>query len=139
MKQPKRRSAIARKVVLLVEDEVLIRHGLAEYLRDCDFEVVEAASTDEALRALLGSEGTIAAVLCAADVSGLLGARKLQQWVRDNRSDVKFIIADTVLSAAGKVAEMCEEEEARVGRPYKPQAVASYIRRLLGTGEETTG
>ena len=35
-------------VLLLVEDEVLIRLALADHLRECGFTVLEAASVDEA-------------------------------------------------------------------------------------------
>jgi len=35
--------------ILVVEDEVLIRFVIADYLRDCGFQVVEAANADEAV------------------------------------------------------------------------------------------
>jgi CheY-like chemotaxis protein len=41
-----------RTVVLIVEDEVLVRMLLAEALRQADYEVIEAANGDEALSVL---------------------------------------------------------------------------------------
>jgi DNA-binding NtrC family response regulator len=41
-----------RPAVLVVEDEVLIRFDLSDHLRDCGFDVFEAANVDEALELL---------------------------------------------------------------------------------------
>ena len=40
-------------VVLLVEGDIIVRHPLAEYLRECGFTVFEASNGDEAKRALV--------------------------------------------------------------------------------------
>ena len=37
-------------VVLLVEGDIIVRHPLAEYLRECGFTVFEASNGDEAER-----------------------------------------------------------------------------------------
>jgi CheY-like chemotaxis protein len=39
-------------VVLLVEGDIIVRHPLAEYLRECGLTVFEASNGDEAKRAL---------------------------------------------------------------------------------------
>jgi CheY-like chemotaxis protein len=40
------------ETVLVVEDEILVRTAIAEYLRHCGYRVVEAASADEAMTVL---------------------------------------------------------------------------------------
>ena len=40
------------ETILVVDDEVLIRMPIAEYLRDCGYRVVEAANGDEAIAVL---------------------------------------------------------------------------------------
>lgn len=42
----------SRQTILVVEDEYLIRINIAEYLRDCGWSVIEAATADEAVAAL---------------------------------------------------------------------------------------
>jgi hypothetical protein len=41
-----------KNVVLVVEDEVLVRLSVAEYLRDCGYHVLEAANASEAVEVL---------------------------------------------------------------------------------------
>lgn len=45
-------SSAIGETVLVVEDEVLLRLVVAEYLRDCGFKVIEAAHADEAVMVL---------------------------------------------------------------------------------------
>jgi CheY-like chemotaxis protein len=45
-------SSAIGETVLVVEDEVLLRLVVAEYLRDCSFKVIEAAHADEAVMVL---------------------------------------------------------------------------------------
>jgi CheY-like chemotaxis protein len=40
---------VVMETVLVVEDEVLIRSSIAEYLRHCGYRVLEAANADEAM------------------------------------------------------------------------------------------
>jgi len=42
-----------QETILLVEDEILTRTVIAEYLRECGYKVIEAASADEAIVVLL--------------------------------------------------------------------------------------
>ena len=46
------RAAKAGEIVLVVEDEVLLRLSIAAYLRDCGYRVIEAADADEAVLVL---------------------------------------------------------------------------------------
>lgn len=118
--------------VLIVEGEVLIRHALADYLRQCGFVVIEAASTDEALTVLQDTSLRIDAVLCDAEAPGspnpfLLCRRACEMPAR---ADLKFILAGRIERAAQAAAELCEEGP-HLARPYDPQAVVARIRRLI--------
>ena len=50
MTMPDRNSKPANsRTVLVLDDDVLVRMPLVQFLRDCGYRVVEAASTDEAI------------------------------------------------------------------------------------------
>jgi len=51
----------------LVEGDILVRHPLAEYLRDCGFTVFEVANADEAKAALSAADFEVEVVLAAND------------------------------------------------------------------------
>jgi CheY-like chemotaxis protein len=44
---------ISQETVLVVEDDVLIRMPISQYLRDCGYRVIEAANADEAMAVLV--------------------------------------------------------------------------------------
>ncbi len=75
-------------VVLLVEGDVVVRHPLAEYLRECGFVVFEASDGQEAIAML--SARDIDVVLTDMTTPG--GGFALRQWVATNRPAVDVIL-----------------------------------------------
>jgi DNA-binding response OmpR family regulator len=118
-----------KKVIVLVEAEILIRHPLAEYLRDCGYRVVEAVDADEARQVL--DRGELAIDVVLLDVSEPTGrAFALAGWIRDNRPQVDVLRAGTVGGAVDQATDLCREQP-DVPRPYDHKFVEERIRRLL--------
>ena len=117
--------------ILVVDGDVLVRHAIADYLRHCGYVVIEAASTDEAAVVLCEGRLTIDAVLCDADAPGSRNAFEFRVWAKEKRQEVQIALAGNIESAAQKAAELCEQGP-QLSRPYDPQSVIEYIRRLLG-------
>ena len=53
-----------------MDEEVLIRFAIADYLRDCGYRVIEAASGKEAMLVIEKSDLKIDIVLCDAALKG---------------------------------------------------------------------
>lgn len=119
--------------ILVVDGDVIVRHAIAAYLRECDYQVIEAASTDEAVKALSDDTLAVDAILCDAEAPGTRNAFQLRAWMREqpNRLRVQIAMAGNIEAAAKKAAEFCEKGP-YMARPYDPQSVVEYIRRLLG-------
>lgn len=117
--------------LIVVDGEVLVRHVISDYLRTCGYIVVEASSTDEAAIVLDDVTFAVDAVLCDADTPGSRSAFQLRSWALQRRSEVQVILAGSIAAAANKAAELCEEGP-QLRRPYDPQGVVDYIRRMLG-------
>ena len=115
--------------VLIVDSDIISRHALADYLRHCGYAVVEAATTDEAMIALREENLSIDVIFCDIDASGSRPASELAQWVRQNRPELEVRWASSVESAAQTAAELCESGP-HLSRPYEPEAVVEYIKRL---------
>ena len=122
------------EVVLVVEDEVLIRMHIAEYLRDCGFRVIEAGNADEAV--VLLNERTIQIDVVFSDVEmpGSMDGFGLARWIRSNRPELVVLLAGTPARATEAAAELCQTGP-DLAKPYEPQLVLERIRRLLGERE----
>ncbi|HEV2593883.1 MAG TPA: response regulator [Sphingomicrobium sp.] len=118
--------------LLVVDGDVLVRHVISDYLRTCGYIVVEAATTDEALVVLEDTTITIDAALCDAEAPGSRSGFHLRIWAAENRPQVEVILAGSIAAAANKAAELCEEGP-HLRRPYDPQSVLEYIRRIIGS------
>ena len=118
--------------ILVVEDEVLIRLVIAEYLRDCGYRVIEAAHADEALLVLRRSEIEIDVVFTDVEMPGSMDGFALAQWVRSNRPGMDVILAASIGRAVQAASDLCDQQN-NVPKPYDPQSVHDRIRRLLAS------
>ena len=63
------------ETILVVEDDVLVRMPISQYLRDCGYKVIEAANADEAMTVLLHKETVIDIVFTDIEMPGTLTIR----------------------------------------------------------------
>lgn len=115
--------------ILIVDGDIVSRHVIADYLRHCGYDVVEAANTDEAFVALGEPSLSIDVILCDVSALGSRTGFELAQWVRIHRPDLEVRLAGGVETAAETAAELCESGP-HLARPYEPEAVIAYIKRL---------
>jgi len=130
----KRWRYMRQPTILIVDDDVLVRHELAEYLRECGYQVVEAANAGEA-RLLLDKVET-GIDLMLADVSDDGGEGfELARWARAHHPDVDVVLAGSVKAAARKAGDLCDESPP-ISKPYDHQLVEDRIRRLVAEREQ---
>jgi DNA-binding NtrC family response regulator len=115
--------------VLVVEDDVLIRSPLAEYLRDCGYRVLEARNAEEARRLLLASPEAVDIALIDAQGTPEESGFALAQWLRDRHSEVDVILTGAVQDLTRKASEICDEGPSPV-TPNDHRLLLDQIRRL---------
>jgi DNA-binding response OmpR family regulator len=120
----------ALKSILVVEDEVLIRLAIAEYLRECGYKVHEATHAAEAVAVLESPEVSVDVVFSDVVMPGEMDGFGLARWVRANRPGVEVILTSTVDRSA-EVAGMLCEAGPLMKKPYEPQSVVERIKQLL--------
>jgi CheY-like chemotaxis protein len=76
-----------RSLILIVEDEALVRMTLVDVLEDAGFKVVEAVHADEALRVLSAVSGIHAVVTDVERPRGSINGFELALRVRASRQD----------------------------------------------------
>lgn len=121
--------------ILLVEADIVIRHPLAQYLRECGFTVIEAATGDEARAVLNVPELDIQMVL--ADMTTPGGGFALRQWVREREGlSVEVILAGSVDKAVEEAGDLCNEGPA-LAKPYEHHLVLDQIRQALARRDKS--
>lgn len=115
--------------ILIVDGDIVSRHAIGDYLRHCGYNVVEAATADEAYTALAEPTLSIDVILCEVSTLGTQVGFQLSAWVRSNRPELEVKLASGIDTAARTAADLCENGP-HLARPYEPEAVVDYIKRL---------
>jgi len=116
----------ARSVILLVEDEVLVRMLLAEQLREAAYSVVEAANAHEALEVLRHSRD-VKLVISDIRMPGSMDGVELARFARSEYPDIKIVLASGHISAIDGV-----EHDGFFRKPYDLQDIIEHIKTLIG-------
>ena len=119
----------SRPTVLVVEDEVLIRMAVSDYLRECGFHVVEAGSADEAIE-ILKSDTAVDIVFSDVNMPGKMDGFGLAQWIRRERPQLKVILTSGVTRKAKEAGSLCEDGPV-LAKPYHHGDLERQIRQLL--------
>jgi DNA-binding NtrC family response regulator len=122
--------------LVIVEPDILVRHPLAEYLRECGYEVLEALNIEEA-RQLIGAHAQSIGVVLA-DASGAGVGSAFAAWVQSEHPGIEVILAGSPERATVQAGELCEDGPA-VAKPYDHAYVLERIRRLLATRARDQG
>ena len=117
----------AKPVVLVVEDEVLVRIVQVDILREAGFRVAEAQDADEAFE-MLRTRSEIVIVLTDVDMPGSLNGFKFSRLVKQGWPEVG------VLVISGKTQPGPGDLPPGVGfiqKPIRPAALVERIRALV--------
>jgi len=136
MKPPRR--ILNQPVVLLVEDEFLVRQTLADILREAEFWVLEAQDADEAFE-LLRSRSNVAAVLTDVNMPGSMDGFEFVRLVRQGWPVVGVIVISGQ-SKSGRSAVPCDFPSQAVspGRPDQGSSGRHGDRLTGGTTDPNT-
>src|SRR5258708_22392137 len=117
-----------RPVVLVVEDESLLRMNAVDMIAGAGFEVVEAANADEAIE-ILEARQDITVVFTDIQMPGSMDGLKLARAVSGRWPPIKIVatsghlhVGETDLPEGGRV----------LPKPYNPMQVTGVLRE--GTG-----
>ena len=89
-----------RPVVLIVEDDFLLRIDAAEMIKAAGFEVIEAANADQAIK-VLEARYDITVVFTDIQMPGSMDGLKLAQAVRGRWPPIKIIATSGRLNVGG--------------------------------------
>jgi CheY-like chemotaxis protein len=117
-----------KTVILVVEDEAIIRMGAVQLLEDAGFVVVEAGNADDAMR-ILESRNDIRAVFTDINMPGTLDGMRLARAVRGRWPPIHLIVTSGLIFPN---ADDLPPGGRFIRKPYDPNDVIATIRELLG-------
>jgi CheY-like chemotaxis protein len=91
--------------ILVVEDDLLIRMTVSEYLRDCGLRVVEAANGQEAVKVLTDCKRPVTLVFSDIQMPYSDGFA-LARWIQTNRPGLCIILASGNPANAATASDM---------------------------------
>jgi CheY-like chemotaxis protein len=116
-----------RPVVLIVEDESLIRVNAIAMVEEAGFEAIAASDADEAIR-ILESRDDIRAVFTDVQMPGSMDGIRLARVVRSRWPPVALIVTsgqtdvpETDLPTGGRF----------LSKPYAPAQIETALRQLI--------
>lgn len=113
-----------RPVILVVEDEPLIRMHAVDMIEYAGFDVIEAANADEAI-AVLEANDNIHVLFTDIDMPGSMDGLKLLAAVRDRWPPIRLIAT----SGHMKVRDSDLPENGHfISKPYRADQLAKTIR-----------
>jgi CheY-like chemotaxis protein len=116
-------------VVLVVEDEFLVRHNIASYLREAGHVVVEAKSGEDAI-ALCNSGQQVDMAFTDINLGGAASGWDVANWFRRVRPNgpVVYTSGKTLDSAA------CVSGSVFLSKPYRNDDVLDICQQLVADG-----
>ena len=121
-------SASKRPVVLIVEDELLLRMDAADIIAAAGFEVIEAGNADEAI-VILEARSDITVIFTDIQMPGSMDGLKLARAVRGRWPPIKIVatsshvhVRETDLPDGGRF----------LPKPYNPRQVTGVLLELMG-------
>jgi CheY-like chemotaxis protein len=117
------------ETILFVEDEVLIRMDMAEFLRECGYRVHEAGNANEAIEALQ-SKMSVDLVVTDIHMPGEMDGFALARWIEDNRPGVAVILTSGIARPPDRPCGL-PETIPLLAKPYTGRTLLDLIKQLL--------
>ena len=121
-------NADRKPVIVVVEDEIVLRSLVATYLRESNFKVVEAGNAEEAV-AVLNSGTAVDLVFADVKMYGKMDGVGLAHWINQHHRDIPVLVTTGTtqkLAASDKIPD-----DRFVPKPYIFGEIEDRIRKLI--------
>jgi CheY-like chemotaxis protein len=116
-------------LVLVVEDELLIREIAAAAITDAGFEVVEAATAQEALD-ILGQRPDVGVLFTDVNMPGSLDGLALARLVHEQWPDIKLVV-----TSGRPLAAATPDDGQFLAKPYTLDVLTKAVREATALAD----
>ena len=120
-------------IVLVVEDDFLLRMDAVDIVRNAGFEAIEAANADQAI-AIIEGDPDIHIVFTDVQMPGTMDGLRLARFIRDRWPPIKIVATSGRLRVA---EEDLPKGSIFVPKPYSPEQIIRTFRQLTDSDDET--
>jgi len=117
------------QTVLVVEDETMVRMPIAEFLRDCGYNVLEAGDASEAIAAMEAAE-QVNLVFSDVRMPGKMDGFGLAEWFEAHYPAVPVLLTSGY-NGGRKLPLPARTGSRFIPKPYSQTQVARHIADLL--------
>ena len=111
----------AQRVVLVVEDEVVLRMAVSAHLRDAGFVVIEAVDAEEAIE-LLRANHRIQLVFSDITMPGTMDGDQLADWISDRYPEIRILLTSGITQRG---------QQSFIAKPYSFLELQRRIENML--------
>ncbi len=113
----------AQRIVLVVEDEVVLRMAVSAHLRDAGLVVIEAVDAEEAVE-LLNANRTIQLVFSDITMPGAVDGDQLAEWISGRYPEIRILLTSGITQRG---------QQPFIAKPYSFIQLQRRIEEMLGT------
>lgn len=126
-----KKSPVGTETVLVLEDDVGVRHISVRVLRSLGYDVIEAANGDDAQRLISSGENKKIDLLLTDMVMPQMSGRHFANWLHQASPHTKVIFISGYLEESLQPGERRDEAMFFLPKPFDPDQLANKVREAL--------
>jgi DNA-binding NtrC family response regulator len=119
------------ETVLVLEDDISVRHLSVRVLRSLGYEVLEAANGDDAQQLIGRSNGKKIHLLLTDMVLPQMSGRCFAEWMNKTSPGTKVVFISGYLQESLQPHDRRDQEMFFLPKPFDPEQLATKIRQTL--------
>ena len=119
------------ETILVLEDDISVRHLSVRVLRSLGYEVLEAANGDDAQRLIGGRNGKGIDLLLTDVVMPQMSGRYFADWMSKASPETKVVFISGYLQESLQSGDRHDREMFFLPKPFDPEQLATKIRQAL--------
>ena len=119
------------ETIIVLEDDISVRHMSVRVLRNLGYNVIEAATVDDAQRVFATEDDRKVHLLLTDMVMPQMSGRSFADWLRTASPETRVIFASGYLEESLGPAERPDPEMFFLAKPFTSEQLASKVREAL--------
>ncbi len=123
------------ETILVLEDDVSVRHISVRVLRNLGYQVIEAANSDDAQRLLSESADRQIDLLLTDMVMPQMSGRRFADWLRTGNPHIKVVFVSGYLEESLHPGDRRDSDMFFLPKPFDSEQLAAKVREALDGGK----